>query len=603
MATDTNEKIEARQATYGRIEHVPADGLLDNPWQPRTSIDPAQLQDLADSIYTQGLLQPPIARPSANGAATFELAFGHRRVAAIRLLAAQGRWTGDVPVSLQDLSDEDMALLALAENSNREDLTAIETYRSYARILEEIPKLTIQKLAESVGLERPTLSNNLRILKLPAVVLERVEAGEMSVHAAREFLCLQNDEHAHEREMAVAINDIARTSGVDGAPDWRVKNVRTKIRDAVIRHDKDWRPLAEREGDLSQDYGYFGAAASREPSFDVGEFLKENQGELHTIPRADGKSRLWTCNPKAWRRAQSAATRAANVNGASEDSPTPASSAAAEAFPKTLAKDPLLKSIRAVARETGEPVGKKGELTDAEREALGTRAKPTGRLGYDTFNATLRVDNYHMPSYFPDLAECLERCNFGATYVSDYDGFRLQCLNQKHFEEKVKAGEKAYKTELADRKRSQDAFDAKLAAVLETQAPGNATAAVIATVLLKSLDFRPIRPEAGFEFAYHTGALSKVAAQLGVKLNKADRFSGSDAFDREKAIKALGELSSSDLANTVANLVVWGLRRGSDNGVLDVDALIVSVTSAVFPPAERSSRALPVGYGDTAPSG
>ena len=578
MATQTlTDELNAKKATYGRIEFLDLKLLNANPWQPRTSMDDAELEDLADSIYTQGLLQPPVARPSPDGASTYQLAFGHRRVAAIRLLVKQGRWNGDVHVSVQDLTDEEMALLALAENSHRKDLTPIEEYRSYARILEEISELTIQKLADSVGIGRPTLSNNLRILKLPKVVLERVEAGEMSVHAAREFLCLQNDDHTHEREMAVAINDIARTEGVDGAPDWRVKNVRSEIRDAVMRHDPDWRPLAESKGDV--DVGYFNSAARREPSFDVAEYMKANQGELHTVPRADDKSRLWTCNPKAWRRAQSAVTRATTKDESSdkkEERATPDRS-----FPTVLASDPLLKSIRAAAKKAGEEVGKKGSLTEKEVEELGTRAKLNGRRSYDHIELAANLGDGRIPVYFPDLDECRQRCNFGATYGQDWQGsaITLRCMNQQHFKEKVAAGKKAYEEELAAAKKLADVSDGRLAAVLETKLTDGPTAAVIATALCRGLDFKPISPEAGYQFAYYPRVLTKAVGRLNIEIRETGF--GQPSIDPDEAVKAIGRIQDdSDVRELASNLVVWALRAGSKNGELDVDALTEFVTAS-----------------------
>ena len=98
----TSEK--PRAATYAQVVHIPVDQIKDNPWQPRTAMDPDELQDLADSIHAHGLLQPPLARMDLgkSGLVSYQLAFGHRRVAAIRKLIEAGLWQGDVPCSVQE---------------------------------------------------------------------------------------------------------------------------------------------------------------------------------------------------------------------------------------------------------------------------------------------------------------------------------------------------------------------------------------------------------------------------------------------------------------------------------------------------------------------
>lgn len=124
----------------GLVEHVPLDRIEDNPWKPRATEDQTALRDLADNIAQVGLLQSPVGRERPGG--RVQLAFGHRRVAAIRLLVAEGRWAGPVPISVRPLTNAAMAILALAENRKRQDITSLEESRAWRKALNEIEGLT-----------------------------------------------------------------------------------------------------------------------------------------------------------------------------------------------------------------------------------------------------------------------------------------------------------------------------------------------------------------------------------------------------------------------------------------------------------------------------
>ena len=279
---------------YG-VQEIDPDLILPNPWQPRRQAQDEYIRELADSIDQNGLLQIPLGR--ARGTGQVEIAFGHSRVDAIRLLKAEGRWPGGAPMVLRDLTDEEMVVFAFEENAKRKDLTQYEEIRGYEKALAEVSGLTITALAQRLGIDRSTLSNHLRILRLPQVVLDRVESGELSPHAAREFLCLMNDDHAHEDDMAWGIRTIT-TTGIRDIPDWRVENVRFCIRDRV-RHTnyEGWRPV--------NDSSYV------KPTFDVESYKSERPEWVHNIP--DFRSTLaWTCNVREWRRLQSAGTRGLN---------------------------------------------------------------------------------------------------------------------------------------------------------------------------------------------------------------------------------------------------------------------------------------------------
>jgi len=328
---------------------VAPDDLRPNPWDPRAgNRTPEAIQAMANSIKQVGLLQPLLARPV--GAGKYELAFGMTRCEAVKVLLQEGGWQGGVPVEVRTLTDAEMAITALAENGQRKDLTPLEQYRACQRALDTIPDLTITALAEPLGVERSTLSNNLRVLKLPQVVLERVESGELSAHAAREFLCLMNEDHCHTEDMASVISAIASTHGWQGAPDWRAAHVREQIRERVYKNEQGWRPLAGATDD--EKHLYFGGAA-REPSFDVEAFEKEHPQHVHQIPRGESGARAWTCLVKEWQKWQTRGTRELNLRLEKGEVARQPKTEREKRIERALARDPLVREVvQAVSMET-----------------------------------------------------------------------------------------------------------------------------------------------------------------------------------------------------------------------------------------------------------
>ena len=258
-------------------DQVDLELLDDNPWQPRQEIHQDALRELADSIRQLGLLQAPLGRRIEGE--RVQLAFGHRRVAACRLLHQEGAGNPHIDMDLSDISDEDMAVLALTENERRQQLTQIEVVRAHKRAINETA-LTVQALALRLGMDRSTLANNLRVLELPDFVLEHVESGALRISAARDFLVLQNGGHAHTKDMGDVVTQITRSWGDRGAPDWSRRHVRQLICKRVSFNETDFRPLGPRPR-------HFEGGAAREAAFDIDAFSAAHQGALHTIP-ADG---------------------------------------------------------------------------------------------------------------------------------------------------------------------------------------------------------------------------------------------------------------------------------------------------------------------------
>ena len=354
--------------------------IEDNPWQPRREIDQDELQKLADSIYQLGLLQAPLGRRHPEVSGRIQLAFGHRRVAALRLLLQQGRGEMYVEMDVAGISDEGMAVLALTENERRKQLSQIEVVRAHYKAIDET-NLTIQTLADQLDIDRSTLSNHLRVLDLPDFVLQHVESGKLRVSVAREFLVFQTATHQHTEDMQEVIRRIVNVETYGGGvPDWRRRHVRKMVSEAVSYNEKDWRPLGPPTAHST-------GGGNRVASFDRDDFVWEFRDSLHTIPADDGhvenyqrserydKSRQWTCEAKEWSRRQSRATREANQEVEARGGSAPAASSKSASrdkhFEVVLAKDPVFKQV-ATSR------AKKGPsrpVNDEERAQLGTRAE------------------------------------------------------------------------------------------------------------------------------------------------------------------------------------------------------------------------------------
>lgn len=160
----------------------------DNPFQTRQVYDPAGIAELAADIYAQGLLQPPVGRQVGE---RIQLAFGHRRLRAYRHIVTEIDrlgW-GAMPVNVQYLSDEQMALHAWSENAKRKDLTPIEEALAMQRMLAQFGWGQTE-LGTKLGVDRSTVANKLRLLKLPAEVQARVLSRELSERQAAALLPL-----------------------------------------------------------------------------------------------------------------------------------------------------------------------------------------------------------------------------------------------------------------------------------------------------------------------------------------------------------------------------------------------------------------------------
>jgi ParB family chromosome partitioning protein len=152
--------------------------------QPRTRFDDAKLEELAASIRSVGVLEPILVRKRAQGG--YEIIAGERR-----WRAAQRAGLHEVPITVRELSSPAAFEAAIIENLQREDLNAVETARAFTRLVDE-QKYTLDKLAQRVGKDKSTISNSMRLLKLPKEVIERIENGELSEGHGRAILTAES---------------------------------------------------------------------------------------------------------------------------------------------------------------------------------------------------------------------------------------------------------------------------------------------------------------------------------------------------------------------------------------------------------------------------
>jgi len=161
------------------VAMIPIGEIEVNPYQPRNDFDRQALEELAESIRVHGLIQPITVRRLNSD--TYQLISGERRLRASKLAALE-----EIPAYIRIANDQEMLEMALVENIQREQLNAIEIAITYQRLKEECA-LTDEKLAERVGKKRSTITNHLRLLRLPPDIQEAVKDQLLSMGHAREL--------------------------------------------------------------------------------------------------------------------------------------------------------------------------------------------------------------------------------------------------------------------------------------------------------------------------------------------------------------------------------------------------------------------------------
>ena len=398
--------------------------MEDNPWQPRTLVDPEADAALRESIRQNDLLHPPIARLQGS---KLQLAVGHRRSRACIELWKAGDWPADkpMPVDVRELTDEQMAILGLAENVDRRNLNQVEELRAFERILAEIPGMTQKKLAEATQRSQPTIANGLRVLALPTSAIASIEAGNLPLRAARELLCIVDHPEIIDDVMQETVED----------DDYRTDNVVGNLHRAL-----------DRAGWVSAERHY------PRPAFDVEAFAKQHKDRTYWIPgfkHSYGKMPAsWWCSDRSlWNSKQAEAVKAKRA--AEPDEPD------LPAHPPAQLKDRVLLQIAKKAKV--DVADAEGNITEAVRTAGGTRAEPAKFVEnqYGAREQYLRLDRA-----FLDTSDC-GTCTEGAVYVrsrfwNERDGV-LRCANSMCFKRHLRQGKQRWEQAFLDRAVDHDA--------------------------------------------------------------------------------------------------------------------------------------------------
>ena len=179
------EEISGSKATpEGTVAEIPISSIEVNPFQPRTDFNEEALQELAESIKVQGIIQPITVRMLSNK--SFQLISGERRLQASKRAGLE-----KVPAYIRTADDQQMLEMALIENIQRENLNAIEIALSYQRLLSECD-LKQEELGDRVGKNRTTVNNYLRLLKLPPDIQIALRDGMISMGHARALISIED---------------------------------------------------------------------------------------------------------------------------------------------------------------------------------------------------------------------------------------------------------------------------------------------------------------------------------------------------------------------------------------------------------------------------
>lgn len=180
----------------GDLRHLPVELLQRGRYQPRRDMSPDALEELAESIRAQGVMQPIVVRPVSGD--NYEIIAGERRWRAAQLAELDV-----IPAVVREVSDESAIAMALIENLQREDLNPMEESLALARLKDEF-ELTHQQVADAVGKSRAMVSNLLRLMSLEAEVKTLLEHGDLEMGHARALLALEQQEQVDAARQVVA---------------------------------------------------------------------------------------------------------------------------------------------------------------------------------------------------------------------------------------------------------------------------------------------------------------------------------------------------------------------------------------------------------------
>ena len=183
---ENNETNLSKSINNNLLDFVAIELLEPNPFQPRKHFSKDSLRDLSDSIKDRGILQPIIVRPKKNKANAWQIIAGERRWRAAQLVGLN-----EVPVYIKNVKDEEVAIIALIENIQREDLSPIEEAKGYKKVMQKF-SITQEELAVTMRRSRSYVTNFIRLLNLPQEVQTLIEEKKISIGQARPIIGHKN---------------------------------------------------------------------------------------------------------------------------------------------------------------------------------------------------------------------------------------------------------------------------------------------------------------------------------------------------------------------------------------------------------------------------
>lgn len=198
LMKDDMAPVAAPAAAETAPQSLPIDKIEAGKYQPRSAFDKEQLQELADSVAKNGILQPIIVRSIGKG--RYEIIAGERRYRAAKLAKLK-----DVPVIIRSIDDAQALEIALIENIQRAELNALEEAIAYARLMDEF-RYTQDALSKTLGKSRSHVANLLRLIQLPEKVKKYIVAGDLSMGHARALVGLPNAEALAEQIVRESLN-------------------------------------------------------------------------------------------------------------------------------------------------------------------------------------------------------------------------------------------------------------------------------------------------------------------------------------------------------------------------------------------------------------
>ena len=208
---EQSEQIEVNvdpQMATEEVIKISIEKITPNRYQPRTVFDDEKIEELSRTIHTHGVIQPIVVRPFGE---QYEIIAGERRYRAIKKLG----WP-EVPAIVRNLNDKETASIALIENLQREELTAIEEALAYQQLL-ELHSLTQEALAQRLGKGQSTVANKLRLLKLPQFVQTAILNRELTERHARALIAIKDEQL--QQQLVQAVKEY----------DWNVRQLEDQI--------------------------------------------------------------------------------------------------------------------------------------------------------------------------------------------------------------------------------------------------------------------------------------------------------------------------------------------------------------------------------------